>query len=224
MSDYSRFGIFYLPPNGALAAFGAQWLGWDVETGTPRDLPDVAEIDDITMTPRKYGFHGTLKPPFVLAAGTDLDGLKSALTTLCATQEPVSVQGLELAQLGRFMALVPFGDTADLAALAARLVQELDRFRAPASEAELARRRKANLSPAQEAHLLKWGYPYVLDQFKFHLTLTGKLSKQQARIASEALQRLLPDLPQPFEIKEVGLVGERPDGRFETIQRYTLSG
>ena len=51
-------------------------------------------------------------------------------------------------------------------------------FARPPGAAELERRRKAGLSAAQEKMLLRWGYPYVLDEFRFHLTLTGRLQPE----------------------------------------------
>ncbi len=224
MSEYTRFAVYYAPPLGPLAKFGAQWLGWDIDTGAAVAHFDIPDLDVFTYTPRKYGFHGTLKPPFRLADGMTLDDLKDAIADLAASQPAVEIDGLVPAKLGRFWALIPIGDTTDLTSLAARFVQELDVFRAPMTPNELERRRKANLTPEQEVHLQKWGYPYVLDQFKFHLTLTGKLSKSQSRAAEAALFNTLPPLPQPYPITEIALVAERGDGQFETLHRYALTG
>ncbi|WP_299937425.1 DUF1045 domain-containing protein [uncultured Pelagimonas sp.] len=224
MSDYTRFAVYYLPPLGPLTEFGAQWLGWNIDTGSAVAHFDIPDLDVFTQTPRKYGFHGTLKPPFRLADGMTLDGLRHAVATLAKTQPAVQIDGLTPIKLGRFWALAPVGDTADLAHLATRIVQDLDGFRAPSTPEDLERRRKANLTLEQVAHLQKWGYPYVLDQFKFHLTLTGKLSKPQSRLAEAALADTLPSLPQPYPINTIALVGERSDGQFETLHRYDLTG
>lgn len=223
MSGYSRFGLFYLPSHGALAAFGAAWLGWDVDIGSFCRQPDVTAIHDITATPRKYGFHGTLKAPFRLSDGQTLPALQKAVAALASDLPPVTLEGLALTDLAGFLALVPRGDTAALGALAGRVVTQLDRFRAPAGDAELARRRGAGLSPVQEAHLLDWGYPYVLGEFRFHMTLTGQLTQAQMPGARAALERLLPPLPAPFVLDQIALVGERADGFFETIHRYALT-
>ena len=222
--SYTRFAVYYVPPEGPLAVFGAHWLGWDLLTGRAVHQADIAGLDDVTMTPRKYGFHGTLKPPMRLADGQDMASLQDALGTLAARVRPAQCDGLSLEKLGRFLALTPVGDTVGLASLAAELVQGLDHFRAPAGEAELARRRKAGLSPAQEANLLQWGYPYVLEEFRFHLTLTGQLPTEAVDAWQNTVAAALPKLPEPFVIDSVGLAGERPDGRFELIQRYALTG
>ena len=225
---FTRYAIYYSPaPGTALADFGARWLGWDSASGATRAHPiiDGVDVAQITATPRKYGFHGTIKPPFRLADGMTAQGLADAVADLCADATPVRLDGLHLARLGRFLALVPQGDVTALTALAARTVQELDMFRAAPSEAELAKRRTARLSAAQNAHLLRWGYPYVLDQFRVHLTLTGPLQADLAALAETALAEPLAALDlAPYQITGLTLLGEDEAGMFHQIQRYDLTG
>ncbi|MEM6304791.1 MAG: DUF1045 domain-containing protein [Pseudomonadota bacterium] len=222
--SYARFAIYYVPPDGSLAEFGAKWLGWDVVTG--REVPqfDLPDLHDITMTPRKYGFHGTLKPPFRLKEGQTLEALEAAVSDLAGTLSPADCDRLKLTQLGRFLALTPFGPLDGLQRIAEACVRDLDAFRAPAGEAELARRRKAGLSPRQETLLAQWGYPYVFEEFRFHLTLSGRLPAERLRGWTDTLQVHLPELPTPFVIDQIALCGERQDGRFELIHRYTFTG
>ena len=227
--DYTRHAIYYAPEPGPLATFGARWLGWDAEAGAPLAHPTVPDLPQpvgkITETPRKYGLHGTIKPPFRLAPGTTENALNDALAAFCADQPAVTLDGLDLAQLGRFLALRPEGDETALNALAAETVRVLDAFRAPLSDAELTRRRTANLSPEQDALLLQWGYPYVMESFRFHITLTGKLPKAQARQTAQVLKaHLAPLLPQPFRIATLSLMGEADDERFHLIARHELTG
>lgn len=228
--DFKRYAIYYAPPADAdWARFATGWLGWDMEAGAEVPHPEVAElplpVSEITATPRKYGLHATIKPPFRLAEGTTRAELEAACAALCATLAPLRMDGLALARLGRFLALRPVGDTAALNALAARTVEALDSFRAPAPEAELERRRAAGLSPAQEENLTCWGYPYVMDEFRFHITLSGKLGKPALGAVEAALDRTLtPLLPAPFGIPDLALMGEDEAGRFHLIHRYTLSG
>lgn len=221
---YNRFAIYYLPAEDPLAAFGARWLGWDVARGAEVDQPGLPGIAGVTATPRKYGFHGTLKPPFRLAEGCDLSGLTSAVAELAASCAPARCAGLELARLGNFLALVPSGETDGIARVAATCVTALDGFRAPPGEAELARRRRARLSDRQEAVLMRWGYPYVMEEFRFHLTLTGRLPRKDAAAWQERVASHLPPLPAPFILDAVALVGERADGCFELVQRFALTG
>ena len=219
---YRRFAIFYLPPPGLLTSFATQWLGWDVLAGQSVTQLDLDGLEEATQAPRKYGFHGTLKPPFQLAEGSDLAQLTEALSDLAGSCDPAECEGLELTRLGRFFALTPVGDTQALKHLAARCVQELDRFRAPLKEDELLRRRKKGLSPRQDALLQTWGYPYVMEEFRFHLTLTGRLPKADLPHWQERLSSHLPPLPSPFRVEEIALVGERENGFFQLIQKVKL--
>ena len=222
--SYARFAIYYVPPEGPLADFGAKWLGWDVVTGRKVPQFDVPGLHDITMTPRKYGFHGTLKPPFRLKEGQTPEALEAAVSDLAGVLSPAACDGLKLTQLGRFLALTPFGTLDGLQRIAEACVRDLDGFRAPAGEAELARRRKAGLSNRQEMLLAQWGYPYVFEEFRFHLTLSGGLPEEGVRGWTAMVQEYLPDLPAPFVVDQIALGGERQDGRFEMIHRYTLTG
>ncbi len=227
--QFRRFGIYYTPQSGAFATFGAQWLGWDIETGTRVAHPEISglprPIEEMTATPRKYGLHGTIKPPFRLAEGTTREGLADAMATLATRLAPVTLAGLSLSRIGSFVALTIAGDQSPLAGLAGEVVEGLDPFRAPPSDDELARRRKSNLSPRQEALLAEWGYPYVMDEFRFHITLTGRLARGEAEAVQTALApHLAPLLPAPFEVPDLTLVGEDEDGMFHEIQRFALSG
>lgn len=222
--SYSRIAIYYVPPEGDLADFGAAWLGWDIVRGRPARQAFLPGLNDITMTPRKYGFHGTLKPPFRMAEGRELPELKAATHKLAASLAPVRCDGFELAALGGFLALVPRGDMAALQRVADACVQDLDAFRAPASEEEMARRRKAGLNARQDALLQKWGYPYVGEEFRFHMTLSGRLSTDDVSVWTARAKHHLPDLPAPFIIDQIALCGERRDGCFELLHRYALAG
>ena len=213
-----------MSPEGPLATFGATWLGWDVVHGIEVPQFDMPGLDDITMTPRTYGFHGTLKPPFCLAPGQSHSALEAAVEAMATRLAPATCEGLRLTQLGRFLALTPCGALGQLQQVAESCVRDLDGFRAPASEAELTKRRAAGLTERQDALLTQWGYPYVMGEFRFHLTLTGKLPEGSVAHWTKAVTRVLPQLPQPFVVDQIALCGERSDGRFELIHRYTLAG
>lgn len=224
---FTRYAIYYTPkPGTPLADFGAHWLGWDSNKGATRPHPDMKGLDvaALTATPRKYGFHGTIKPPFRLAEGTTAQTLSDALANLCANAAVVTLDGLQLARLGRFLALVPVGDANALGQLAARCVQELDSFRAPPRAGELEKRRAMQLNPQQEAHLKRWGYPHVLDQFRFHMTLTGRLDPDTRAQAEMALTGQINTLDvSPHAVTALTLMGEDAAGRFHQIHRYALS-
>ncbi|SNR34827.1 DUF1045 domain-containing protein [Puniceibacterium sediminis] len=226
---FTRYAIYYTLPPGPLASFGAAWLGWDAANGLPCPPPDIpglpAPAHDITATPRKYGLHGTIKPPFRLATGTTPAQLKTAFANLCATQPRITLDALALTRLGRFLALTPTGDTSALSDLAAQAVQQLDPFRAPPTDAELQRRNPASLSPRQRELLALYGYPYVLEAFRFHITLTGRLAPDALSATESALRpQLAPLLSAPFHIDALTLCGEDSEGRFHELDRLSLTG
>lgn len=189
-----RFAIFAAPgsgpgsrpadPTGTLLRERAeQWLGRNV-SGNPVTpaVPDGwtrAAVDAITIDARRYGFHGTLKPPFRLADGQTEEELDAAVARFAAGTAGALVPRLRLARLGGFFALVPGAETPGLNALADEVVKGFDGFRAPPAEAELARRDPASLTPRQRELLTVWGYPYVLDEFRFHLTLTDRIPQRE---------------------------------------------
>lgn len=224
MASFDRYAI-YFSPEQALAEAGAAWLGWDMVAGLHRPHPELTGIDLSTITerPRKYGLHATIKPPFVLAHGASFADLRNATCSLCTTFAPVILTGLKVSALGPFLALTIAGKQEAAAALAGEAVRRLDAFRAPLSEDALARRRQARLTPAQDQHLRDWGYPYVLDEFQFHITLTGRLSRadeKTARVAAETYFE--PLLPKPFIIGSLSLAGQKSDGMFYEIERFSL--
>lgn len=182
-----RYALYAVPAaDHPLWPLAAAWLGRDPETTADRrpDLPDWLEPERwraITAEPRRYGFHGTLKPPFILAPGCTAAALADAVATFAAAVVPPGPVPLVVAALSGFLALVPDGAAPHVTTLADRCVEAFDAFRARPTEAELARRRLARLSPVQEAHLQRWGYPYVFDQFRYHMTLTVRLDDVERR-------------------------------------------
>lgn len=226
--SFARYAIYFVPPaQSDWSRFATAWLGWDIDAGRTVDHPAIDGLDValVTQVPRRYGLHATMKPPFRLREDQSLSALQDTCARLAGKFAPVSLDGLEIARLGRFLALRPVGETRDLNALAAACVRDLDHFRAPASETEMNRRRAAGLTMEQDANLTNWGYPYVLEAFRFHITLSGRLSKPiLANVKTVLDQRLVPLLPAPFDIRDLALVGEAEDGRFHMLQRYALSG
>lgn len=229
MHGMKRYAIYHVPPPGAWADWGAAWLGWDVARGRAVAHPDCAglhlPLPDLTEAPRRYGFHATLKAPFRLAGGTTPQALHEACTALAAATAPVVLDGLRLSRQGGFLALVPEGGPEAASDLAARWVAGLDGFRAPATAAEIARRNPDRLTAHQRRLLERWGYPWVMDQFRFHMTLTGPLSPEQASVVSAALAPVLaPLIPRPMVIGDVCLCGEDAGGYFRILHRYALMG
>ena len=226
MGEWRRHAIYFAPEPGPLARFGAGWLGWDAEGGVavdpPAVLPAVLALRraEITAEPRRYGFHATLKAPFRLAPGADLGLLDAAAAAVAAGREPFALP-LRVGAIGGFVALVPADDTDAATDLAALCVVRLDRFRAPPREDELARRRGAGLDAEGEANLRLWGYPWVLDRFRFHMTLTGALAAgERARVQGALADALRPHLAAPVPVAAICRFSEGADGRFRLVRRF----
>lgn len=175
--------------------------------------------------PLRYGFHGTLKPPFRLADGKDEARLLAGVEALASRLRPVNLAGLAVREIGRFIAIVPDTAPGALSDLAAACVSELDTFRAPATEEELTRRRRAGLSTRQEELLVRWGYPYVMDEFRFHLTLTGKVPDDRRAGLLRQLQVNAADALGPARIEDLCVFVEpAPGAAFQLAWRFPLSG
>lgn len=228
----ARHAIYWAPPAGdPLGRFGARWLGRDPETGATSAPGDGADEDPAWLTaatadPRRYGLHATLKPPFRLADGSRRADLIAALDAVAATTAAISGPPLTLRRIGRFLALVPSNPAPVITALAAYLVEALDGFRAPPGDAELAKRRAHPLTPAQDANLVRWGYPYVMDEFRFHVTLSGSLGPAVLdRLEALLAPRVAPFTTAPLVIGELALFEQdAADQPFRLTRRVPLRG
>lgn len=223
-----RYAIYAAPAPGPLAKAAAAWLGWDPEAGRTAphsDLPGLRwPLAELTAAARKYGFHGTLKAPFRLAEGVTADDLAEAVAALAHQLAPIALP-LTIAPLGDFLALRPEAPVPALDELAAEVVMALDRLRAPMTEAERAKRRPETLSAVQRDYLERYGYPYVLDQFRFHMTLTGPLARTDLVLICAAAEAYFgPHLPRPWRLEHLCLFGEDATGRFHLVHRYALTG
>jgi ribose 1,5-bisphosphokinase len=143
----------------------------------PREHGDWARFGERALVgeARRYGFHATLKAPFRLADDVRIEDLCVELDHWCATQDAFPLPALRAARLGDFFALLPEKPEPRVNAIADECVRRFERFRAPLSAAELARRLATPLSERQRQLLERWGYPHVFDQYHFHLSLTGPL-------------------------------------------------
>lgn len=214
-----RYALYFTPPAGdRLTRLASDWLGRNAFNGKTRaasaigglSAPDVARH---TAAPRRYGFHATLKAPFALAEGCSEADLMRALMFFCGELRPFSIPRLRIERLGPFFALTPVERLAELDALAAEVVREFDTFRAPPSAAEVERRNPEKLGRRERANLQRWGYPYVFDDFRFHMTLTGSVSETEAPRVQEVLTSIFePALHEPVNVGSVALFVEANAG------------
>jgi hypothetical protein len=231
LHGYDRYAVYYAPPAGsALARLGAAWLGWDPDAGAeagPLEIDGLPETRArLVREARRYGLHATFKAPFRLAEGIGVEILDAAVAALAARLPPAAGPALAVAIDLGFICLRPGGPAPAVDALAAACVTELDLLRAPLTSAELFRRRRAGLDMVEDAHLRTWGYPYVLDRFSFHITLTGPLAKAEARLAAPLFAEAFAGaLDGPFAIGELCLFGDPGErGPFRLLRRYPLGG
>lgn len=219
--NFSRYAIYYIP-DLPLFQIGSDWLGWNSITGQDTSLS--ADHHRITDRPRKYGFHATVKPPFSLASNSTLGELQNAFHAFCATVSPATGGTLKISRLGRFLAMTQDVQSNEVTELAASTVSHFDKFRAPQSDQDIEKRRQRRLTPEQDALMLRWGYPYVMQEFKFHMTLTGPLQNDEIEtIKRDANTRFQEFLGQPLKIASLALLGEASDsGRFHVINKLSL--
>lgn len=228
-----RYAIYAAPsPDQAIARLAAGWLGWDPDAAVARSQPEVpglsqSRLEELTREPRRYGFHATLKPPFRLRPSRPEGDLLAAMESFAQTREPVQMPQLELARMGKFLALRPKQGNLAAHRLADACVESFDDFRAPSTETELARRRAAGLSARQEQYLLRWGYPYVFEDFRLHFTLTGQIhDDREASILAGFLEALFaPQLVAQHTIREICLFQQDDPARsFHIRARFPLKG
>lgn len=217
-----RYALYCLPaPGSRLEAFGRAVLGHDNVSGTPVPHPEgLGGLAAVTAGARVYGFHATLKAPLRLAPGTGEADLVAAARELAAAHPPVAVGPLRVAALGPFLALVPEVPPLELGLLAAECVAALDPFRAPLTEAERAKRRPERLDPRGRALLDRWGYPYVFEAFRFHMTLTDALPETERAPWHRRLSAAYAAAgPEPLRIDAVSLLTQDGSGPFRLLAR-----
>ena len=231
MADYPRYAIYYVPaPGSDLDRFGAQLLGYDAFNGD--DLPFADDIlqavpdwRDLTGDPRKYGFHATLKAPMSLAQGRNETELLAACAAFAATPRAIPVIRPVVGSIDGFIAVVPAEPPPELIRLAADCVSEFDSFRAPLSEQDRLRRNPSMLAPTQREHLDRWGYPYVMDDFRFHMTLTGRLGTARREPVLAILRNRFSDIDvDTLAIDRIALFRQdHADSRFRIVTQYVLA-
>ncbi|MDR3440872.1 DUF1045 domain-containing protein [Telmatospirillum sp.] len=220
-----RYAVYAVPDvDHPLWRMAAAWIGRDV--GDDRNIAQMAlptltadRFFALTTEARRYGFHGTLKAPFRLADGLSEGELLHAVRRFAARRPPLAVRLAADDGLG-FLALRPVGDIQALHQLADDCVREFDRLRAPLTLPEVQRRLGKGLSDRQHALLLQWGYPYVLDEFRFHMTLADRCDREDERdlLLSTAKLCFSEILNNPIPL-QIALFAElRPGSAFQLIE------
>lgn len=231
MADSARYAIYYAPaPGSGLDRFGAALLGYDAFTAANLPFPEgilqaTPDWHGLTGDPRKYGFHATLKAPMSLASGRTEAELVSACEAFAATPRPIPAITPVVDSISGFIAVIPAEPTAELIRLAADCVAEFDAFRAPLTEADRARRNPSQLTPRQREYLDRWGYPYVLDDFRFHMTLTGRVGAERRETLVSMLRDRFAVLGlSSLAIDRIALFRQdNANSRFRIVRQYELA-
>ncbi len=226
-----RQAIYFAPAaDTPIHAFGSSWLGRDAYTGEALPQPAVDGIaadrlHAITASPRRYGFHGTLKAPFRLADGTTAYDLHHAVRTFAATQPAFAVR-LQLTSLRGYLAFTARPPTGALDDFAAACVRAFEPFRAPLAADELARRLPKLKTERQRQHLERWGYPYVMEDFEFHMTLTERLfGTEHDRVLATLQERTASVAALPLQVDRLAVFEEpAPGAAFRLEANYPLAG
>jgi putative phosphonate metabolism protein len=223
-----RFAIYFAPSASSnLWERAATWLGRDPSNGELLS-GTVAGIDrdrllNLTQSANRYGFHATLKAPMALPEDTSEAELREALTQFAGQHEPIDLGKPRLASLGGFLALL-VDDNERLQDFAAHVVEQFDPFRAPMSMKDREARIGKGLTERQIELLDGYGYPYVFEEFRFHMTLTDKLADEDlAEITQAAQTWFTPVLDEPLVLDRLSLFHEADTGKpFRRIADFKL--
>ena len=218
----ARAAVYYAPAEtDPLWSAGCDWLGRDPSSGR-RILHN--DRDDLTAEPRLYGFHATLKPPMRLNHGWH--ALMEDATALAGRLAPFTLPRLQVADLGGFLALRESAPCPALHALADACVTELDTHRVPPDTAEIVRRTRPGFTAEHHANLLNWGYPHVLGTWRFHMTLTRRLSAEEhATVRPLAEAHFASALAHPQTVTDICLFTQAgPEQPFMLAERVALRG
>ena len=230
-SQRPRFAIYFAPAEQeALWGLGAAWLGRDARSGYAVERPELPglapeRLAALTEGPGFYGFHATLMAPFFLKKGLSLTVLEERCGRLATEIEAVPAVKLVVSELDDFLALMTADRSVELHSLAAACVESLDDLREPLTPEQRKRHQAAGLTEVQAALLDRWGYPYVMEEFRFHMTLTSRLAEpERSEVAALARDHFGPVLDAAVTVDGLSLFAQ-PEGRapFREIGRYALA-
>ena len=231
MDQGPRYALYFVPPaQSDFYRFGSAVLGYDCYTGAPVDTPDKFIPDSeawsqVTDEPRRYGFHATLKAPFYLLPSCTEAQLVSAVQSFAGLGHAIPTITPAIQVLSGFIAMLPLTPEPTLNALAASCTTIFDAYRAAMSPQERARRIALGLNRSQMQNLERWGYPFVLSDFRFHMTLTSRVQSSRRERILAALQKHFHRScgDRPISIDRLALVREDcPESYFRVVSDVAL--
>lgn len=230
MTWVPRYTIYFVPPSdSAIYRLGSSLLGYDSYTGSAVPHPSDAGLPDdwaeLTRAPRKYGLHVTFVPPFRLAESYGEGALMQAFSTFCDETRSTAAIVPEVRAINDFVAIVPRRRSALLNQLAADCLTFFDLFRAPFTAADHVRRLTPGLNERERWNLHRWGYPYVLKQFFFHMTLTSEIGADRRGAVAETLSALFTrhSATEPLSVDRIVLLRQdQADAGFRVVREGAI--
>jgi hypothetical protein len=223
-SNPKRYGLYFAPPaDHPLWLAGCTWLGRDAQAGKPLSPPARPEVS----TPWRYGFHATLKAPLRLQPGLTENDFLQAVQAWASQQTAFLMPALEVAELGDFLALRPveiIPAEHPLRRLADACVLELDPWRAALTEVQQQRYLQHHLTTRQRGHVERLGYAHVLEDWRFHMTLSNGLgAPERAALKPLAQAHFAAALGAPLWCGELCVFTEEAaDAPFFLTHRFAL--
>lgn len=220
MPDPYRVGVYYAPAEtDPLWQAGCAWLGRDAETGLAIAQPNLPALTENTQDPRRYGFHATLKAPFVPHQG--FKKFIDSATDFAARQKSFDLPALAVTNLRGFLALCPIAASPHLHHLADSCVKTLDEHRTSESASQQAKR-SVGKTQQQISYIAQWGYPFVFEEFHFHMTLTEKINDNP--YFKPACEYFSAALAQPRQVDHLSIFVEETKGApFQLFCRLKFS-
>ena len=227
-----RLAIYFVPdPDTELYQFASNWLGYDIRDA--REIPYAKALlrinpqhEELVAPARRYGFHATLKAPFRLRDGENVEKIVEGLQEFSGRFRKFTVPSLQFRTFSSFTCLVPEIEQTEIKKIADQLVRDFDRFRSPLTQEELDKRMAKKVNARQIDLLRQWGYPYVFDCYRFHMTLTGTLPTDPVKkneIQQQLRRYFEPVLKQPLCFNTISLVCEPdPKSCFVHVQQFPL--
>ncbi len=192
----SRYALYYVPADGSpLGQFGAALFGRWPDGRSEADTLDLPQRRERVARVAHYGFHATLKAPFHLTDGATEQQLLDDVNSKTRHWGSATLDGLTVSLDTATLSLRhgASSDPEQVAAvndLARHAVLDLERWRAPLSAKAYARRKPEQLGPRARDMLDTYGYPWVLDEFNFHITLADRFHDSSDETWVESLKRI----------------------------------
>lgn len=218
-----RYAIYFSPAKDhPLTEAASRWLGRDAFSGTLHD--DHSAFADVTAEPRRYGFHATLKAPFELSQKYSEADLLSAFDDFAANQSAFDIPRVVVDALGPFRAC----SRPHLPTAAGLRRRDRRSFRQVPCSAFRKRYRTPSATepdgkPAAKSFFV--GLSYVMDDFRFHMTLTGRVNDSEATGLRDILTSEFSEFTdRPLSVSGIALFAEETRGAPFAVHRWLPLG